>query len=1493
MDNLGKYLVNELIKEIESITDYVVVYAGRFQPFHKGHFTTYQHLVKKFGKDNVYIGTSDKTDKLKSPFNFKEKQIIMRTMFGIPTNKIVQIKNPYAPVEILKKFDENSTAFITVVGEKDEARLGGKYFTPYTGNLDAGYKDKGYVYTAPAQPNAISGTDVRNWLGSGDIEDRRSLFTKAYPKANDKIFKLITSKLDTLNESVSADPGEPDVGYYVDGARRIINGAKPENWFKQGGYKQLDKPKSDNMRGKGKTKDKESQFRKVTFQLKGVTQPVDGDARVPYQVDKWKNVTPRSLKKKQQRYYDLGKIKEQIFIPKEFIEQWIDLNLTSFLNEISISNSGGGNLGKDVDDGPNLFFPNYDVFDAISKKRAEQIGYTVFAQIMSGELEDYYEHPIYPNGPVKAVTPFPAGIIGKTTATNQKDLFGDEAYDKWYNHVTRSMGLVGYQIVKDFDKSFKDMAIQSADNIKKVAGIERIKDTVIESGMGITMGYPSKEQLAQKQKERDRLRKQMDSQGDYYQPVGEDISIPVNIGDTILTGKFKNKKVIVKSIGTDERGMPTINGKKVVNFRLMAETVDDEIKCSNCSHSWKMTDTDTYPYLCHKCGWDSKAGEYNYIELNKWKNSMKNVNDIYNESIDELIKEFQSEGLLNEIPMDDLRQIDAYADKQLNPFDVVLTDKHFIDRLSDPRNKKPISSAELTGFFKRLSRKKNEFAEFLKKYGEIVAKDNRTKINIPFMKQANKAIAKTIMRKDDFKTPSPELKFEIEKVKGGLSSGKSLSDIANKHKVSLDDIKSELRKGVKVEMEHTTDTEIAKEIAMDHLFENPKYYTKLATIEEANFNPDIVPNKNVWYQLDNKEVLIVSDNIIDLIKTAYSSTKFGSFVTSKSDLTKSIFWKSIDNDTDPHADAIIFGRKSPNGIKIQGIGHDGDKNSKDDIIKKLVSILKTPGYWIEASDALEHTLYKNNIPYVSSEKVGQSIFPNTNLKMIGDKGKYERTLENGTKIRETIFGRPKVSVSETDTNENLMIGYPNQEWINNHNKKLKKLRTKLDAEKNNEYAMINTRIKKSAPMRGLDDELTELLKNMNASISLDELRTPQTKRISKGGTYVTCMECGTVMKQIQYRHLQYKHGMSMDEYKDKYPTAILVSESAKNMGNKNPMKNEENKKIHKAAVNTKEYKNKISESLKGKNIGNVRIDNIERNQSTEFRKKVSEGVKNSYITNPKLKDNRSETGKKYGFGNTKTLETMYNSGKWTRPENKDEFQLYSERVRRLSDLNYQKFFNEIENAKQRGSDFHLDHKYSIKEAFDNNIPVEVVSHYKNLEVIGGRLNESKGSKSSIKLNELINDIQNSTNPLDTRTLLLCGGAYGHMNHPFDVDINLTFGQLKDIVKKALNGELELTREKCIAGDTRIHTEKNGDITIAEFVDTNIVDKVLSFNEETGENEYMDVMVSFNNDTTDEWLEIELEDGKTIQVTPNHRMYVEGIGYVEAKDLTEDMELKIV
>lgn len=48
----------------------------------------------------------------------------------------------------------------------------------------------------------------------------------------------------------------------------------------------------------------------------------------------------------------------------------------------------------------------------------------------------------------------------------------------------------------------------------------------------------------------------------------EDINIPINVGDEILGGKFLNKKIIVKNIGTNEKGDITINKKPLLRFRI-------------------------------------------------------------------------------------------------------------------------------------------------------------------------------------------------------------------------------------------------------------------------------------------------------------------------------------------------------------------------------------------------------------------------------------------------------------------------------------------------------------------------------------------------------------------------------------------------------------------------------------------------------------------------------------------------------------------------------------------------------------------------------------------------------------------------------------------------------------------------------------------------------------------------------------------------------------
>lgn len=71
-----------------------------------------------------------------------------------------------------------------------------------------------------------------------------------------------------------------------------------------------------------------------------------------------------------------------------------------------------------------------------------------------------------------------------------------------------------------------------------------------------------------------------------------------------------------------------------------------------------------------------------------------------------------------------------------------------------------------------------------------------------------------------------------ERIPGGFASGKSQQSIADHHGVSVRLIKRQMRKGIDVEMEHTNDPEIAREIAMDHLMEDPAYYDKLEKIEK-------------------------------------------------------------------------------------------------------------------------------------------------------------------------------------------------------------------------------------------------------------------------------------------------------------------------------------------------------------------------------------------------------------------------------------------------------------------------------------------------------------------------------------------------------------------------------------------------------------------------------------------------------------------------------------
>ena len=85
--NQYNYYTIKITKTINSYMDKVVVYPGRFQPMLKHHAEVYQRLVKQYPDAEVYIGTSDKVEPGKSPFNFAEKRKIAQA-HGIDPSRV-------------------------------------------------------------------------------------------------------------------------------------------------------------------------------------------------------------------------------------------------------------------------------------------------------------------------------------------------------------------------------------------------------------------------------------------------------------------------------------------------------------------------------------------------------------------------------------------------------------------------------------------------------------------------------------------------------------------------------------------------------------------------------------------------------------------------------------------------------------------------------------------------------------------------------------------------------------------------------------------------------------------------------------------------------------------------------------------------------------------------------------------------------------------------------------------------------------------------------------------------------------------------------------------------------------------------------------------------------------------------------------------------------------------------------------------------------------
>jgi hypothetical protein len=194
----------------------IVIYPGRFQPFHKGHFAVYQHLATKYGRNNVYIATSNKTDNVKSPFTFAEKSYFMQ-LTGVPADRIIQTTQPYQISSVAKDgnltLDLATTVAIFAVSQKDMAEDPRFSFAPKKDGLDPYFQplkrmkdtksiaEHAYIETVPTFDFTVNGkpmrsaTELRVEYKDADEKTRQKIVADLFGKYTQEAEQLLTSKL--------------------------------------------------------------------------------------------------------------------------------------------------------------------------------------------------------------------------------------------------------------------------------------------------------------------------------------------------------------------------------------------------------------------------------------------------------------------------------------------------------------------------------------------------------------------------------------------------------------------------------------------------------------------------------------------------------------------------------------------------------------------------------------------------------------------------------------------------------------------------------------------------------------------------------------------------------------------------------------------------------------------------------------------------------------------------------------------------------------------------------------------------------------------------------------------------------------------------------------------------------------------------------------------------------------------------------------------------
>ena len=115
----------------------------------------------------------------------------------------------------------------------------------------------------------------------------------------------------------------------------------------------------------------------------------------------------------------------------------------------------------------------------------------------------------------------------------------------------------------------------------------------------------------------------------------------------------------------------------------------------------------------------------------------------------------------------------------------------------------------------------------------------------------------------------------------------------------------------------------------------------------------------------------------------------------------------IDVDNDPMPDAFIFVR----GSRLKLAATDGEKLSKSMLVKKMVEMVTSEGYSIEASKKLEDIMKSRGAPPITDKEQIEKMVGPKFIRHLSD-GFYERGLKKGGVVVKRLYGTSTLSEEE-------------------------------------------------------------------------------------------------------------------------------------------------------------------------------------------------------------------------------------------------------------------------------------------------------------------------------------------------------------------------------------------------------------------------------------------------------------------------------------------------